>query len=138
MQDAALVDWDFCLMDSTPSRFSGIHEEFIESPRLDNLGSTFSAFEALVAASSLQANSETPAGESDILMAVAFDHEEVGSQSVSGANSSLLEVRRRIAQEQRLYLSHLLRCLPSVSASVRVAHRFHERYRLPLCSYMLV
>ncbi|CDJ34879.1 uncharacterized protein EMH_0093500 [Eimeria mitis] len=80
---AKLLDWDFCLMDATPSRLSGIHSEFIESPRLDNLASTFAAFEALV---------EAKQSKSDILMAVAFDHEEVGSESLSGANSNILEV----------------------------------------------
>ncbi|OEH80199.1 putative aspartyl aminopeptidase [Cyclospora cayetanensis] len=91
MPDAALLDWDFCLMDATPSRISGIYEEFIESPRLDNLASTFAAFEALVDASSGKECDQQCAGREDILMAVAFDHEEIGSQSLSGANSSLLE-----------------------------------------------
>ncbi|CDJ59872.1 aspartyl aminopeptidase, putative [Eimeria maxima] len=71
---AKLLDWDFCLMDSTPSRLSGIHSEFIESPRLDNLASTFAAFEALIETSRRHCESI----KDDIIMAVAFDHEEVG------------------------------------------------------------
>ncbi|KAL8442339.1 hypothetical protein Emag_006493 [Eimeria magna] len=94
MPDATLLDWDFCLMDSAPSRLCGVHEEFIESPRLDNQASTFAAFEALVATSTLQGKSGMPAGDEDILMAVAFDHEEIGSESLAGAKSSLLEVQR--------------------------------------------
>ncbi|KAL8428895.1 hypothetical protein ACSSS7_006903 [Eimeria intestinalis] len=93
MPDATLLDWDFCLMDSSSSRLCGVHEEFVESPRLDNLASTFAAFEALVATSTLQGKSGMPAGDKDILMAVAFDHEEIGSESLAGAKSSLLEVR---------------------------------------------
>lgn len=75
-------------MDSTPSRLSGIHSEFIESPRLDNLASTFAAFEALIETSRRHCESI----KDDIIMAVAFDHEEVGSESLAGANSNILEV----------------------------------------------
>ncbi|CDJ46803.1 aspartyl aminopeptidase, putative [Eimeria brunetti] len=78
-------------MDSTPSRLSGIHSEFIESPRLDNLASTFAAFEALIEANRCQNKRSGGCGETDIWMAVAFDHEEVGSESLSGANSNILE-----------------------------------------------
>lgn len=92
MPGATLLDWDLCLMDATPGRLSGIHSEFIESPRLDNLASTFAAFKALVEAGQRQRRGEQDCGETDILMAVAFDHEEVGSESLAGANSSLLEV----------------------------------------------
>lgn len=92
MPGATLLDWDLCLMDATPGRLAGIHLEFIESPRLDNLASTFAAFEALVETSIRQRRGEQDCGETEILMAVAFDHEEVGSESLAGANSSLLEV----------------------------------------------
>ncbi|CDJ63563.1 aspartyl aminopeptidase, putative [Eimeria necatrix] len=95
MPGATLLDWDLCLMDATPGRLSGIHSEFIESPRLDNLASTFAAFKALVEAGQRQRRGEQDCGETDILMAVAFDHEEVGSESLAGANSSLLETWMR-------------------------------------------
>lgn len=95
LPSAKLLDWDLCLMDSTPSRLSGIHSEFIESPRLDNLASTFAAFEALVEASRRQDEPTQECGEKDILVAVAFDHEEVGSESLAGANSNILEAWMR-------------------------------------------
>ncbi|KAL8431789.1 hypothetical protein Efla_005011 [Eimeria flavescens] len=129
MPDAVLLDWDFCLLDSTPSRLCGVHEEFIESPRLDNLASTFAAFEALMAASTQEGNSGSLAGDNDILMAVAFDHEEIGSQSFTGANSSLLETwMRRCLQavgcEDQIY--EIL--ANSFLVSADMAHAVHPNY----------
>ncbi|PHJ17245.1 aspartyl aminopeptidase [Cystoisospora suis] len=78
-----IVDWDLCLMDATPSRLCGIAEEFVESPRLDNLGSIWAAFTSLI-----ECADTVPDG--GIAMAVGFDHEEVGSESYTGAASNAL------------------------------------------------
>lgn len=129
LHDGTLVDWDFCLMDSTNGRFCGIHEEFVESPRLDNLASTFTAFEALVKISETQAEDQRTDGDSDILIAVAFDHEEVGSQSCSGAHSSLLEtwMRRSLSAldcEDCFYET----IAKSFLVSADMAHAVHPNY----------
>lgn len=116
---AKLLDWDFCLMDSTPSRLSGIHSEFIESPRLDNLASTFAAFEALVEASRCQSEGAQGCGETDILVAVAFDHEEVGSESLSGANSNILEVAPPLVPAAVSYIFFVL--VEAVNKQIGVA-----------------
>jgi len=42
-----IVDLDFSFVDTQPSRYFGLHEEFISSPRLDNLFSTFHAIRAI-------------------------------------------------------------------------------------------
>lgn len=129
MSNAILLDWDLCLMDSTSSRLCGIHEEFIESPRLDNMGSTFAAFEALLRVSELQDSGETPAGESDILMAIAFDHEEVGSQSLAGANSSLLQTwMKRCVNALECKESFCRILANSFLVSSDMAHAVHPNY----------
>ncbi|MGD8215492.1 M18 family aminopeptidase [Aestuariimicrobium sp. Y1814] len=66
----------------------GVGEQFFASPRLDNLSSVHAG---LVALSRVELGS-------DIAVMVAFDHEEVGSATASGAAGPLLEdVLRRIA-----------------------------------------
>ena len=75
-----ITDVDICLMDAQPPSFAGLKEEFISSPRLDNLVSTWACTSALA---------ETDIADStDILIAASFDHEEVGSLSATGADSS--------------------------------------------------
>lgn len=59
----------------------GLGKEFLASPRLDNLSSVHAALTALAAA---------PAGDQIQLLA-CFDHEEIGSDSRSGAAGPLLE-----------------------------------------------
>ncbi|MFD3929201.1 M18 family aminopeptidase [Streptomyces sp. NPDC058614] len=79
-----ILGWDLMLHDIQPPGYLGADEEFIVSPRLDNLISVHAGVTALVAA----ATSRPPA---HIPVLAAFDHEEVGSGSESGAQGPLLE-----------------------------------------------
>jgi aspartyl aminopeptidase len=77
-----IVGFDLCLFDTQGAAKGGANGEFVSSARLDNLGSCYPAYQALIAAS----------GSSAATRVVAlYDHEEVGSQSASGARSLLLE-----------------------------------------------
>ncbi|MCG6566867.1 M18 family aminopeptidase [Tessaracoccus sp. ZS01] len=79
---------DLYLFDTQRPAVIGAEEEFFASGRLDNLSSThagLTAFEALEAGS-------------DVSVLVAFDHEEVGSATTTGAGGPLLQdVLERIA-----------------------------------------
>eukprot|EP00922_Rhytidocystis_sp_ex-Travisia-forbesii_P039326 GHVS01058499.1.p1 GENE.GHVS01058499.1~~GHVS01058499.1.p1 ORF type:complete len:488 (-),score=57.87 GHVS01058499.1:270-1733(-) len=88
-----IVDADICLMDATPSRHCGVYSEFVESPRLDNLVSTWAAFQALVdvVGGPEDATACAQGKVDDVCVAVSFDGEEIGSQTWTGANSSALE-----------------------------------------------
>jgi len=80
-----ILDLEFSLADSQPSGLIGLYEEFISSPRLDNLFSSYHALDALINAK------DTALDESSFVnFAVLFDHEEIGSQSQQGADSSML------------------------------------------------
>lgn len=74
---------------------SGKHSqnEFIFSPRVDNLFSSFAAVQALVASSQSSAPSD-----GRVSMIALFDNEEVGSVSAYGAESNFIEsVFERVA-----------------------------------------
>jgi len=79
-----VLGFDLSLFDLTPAALGGIDEEFVFSGRLDNLGSSHAALEALTA--SLEG--PTPASTSVIAL---FDHEEIGSVTARGANSRSIE-----------------------------------------------
>lgn len=72
-----IVGWDAMCHDLTPSRRLGVDREFVAAPRLDNLCSLFGALEALIA-------SADGMGEA-IVVAALFDHEEIGSETATGA-----------------------------------------------------
>lgn len=75
-------DFELHLYDTQPSCFGGINNEFIFSPRMDNLFSSFCAVEALA--------ETTVNGEGNVNCIALFNHEEVGSVSSTGAESSLI------------------------------------------------
>ncbi|MEV0574064.1 M18 family aminopeptidase [Streptomyces sp. NPDC050392] len=80
-----VLGWDLMLHDIQPPGYLGAEREFLVSSRLDNLVSVHAGVTALVAASGA-------AGEPAFIpVLAAFDHEEVGSGSDTGAQSPLLE-----------------------------------------------
>ncbi|MBM4364489.1 MAG: M18 family aminopeptidase, partial [Deltaproteobacteria bacterium] len=85
----ALVAHDLALHDTQPAALGGLGGELVQSARLDNLVSCHAALTALVAA---------PPGD-PTLGVVLHDHEEVGSQSASGAGSLVLRaILERVAR----------------------------------------
>lgn len=97
-----IVAFDLCFYPTDFGQIIGLHDEFIASARLDNLLSCWVATEALVRTTE----------PTDGLMLVLNDHEEVGSQSASGADGPFLEsVLRRITPVdafERVRVSSLL------------------------------
>ncbi|KAI5478588.1 aspartyl aminopeptidase [Pseudohyphozyma bogoriensis] len=83
---AQIHDFELSLFDVQPSTIGGALNEFIFSPRLDNLFSSYAAVEGLV-------NSVKTGAPSDgrVSMIALFDNEEVGSVSAYGAESNFIE-----------------------------------------------
>ena len=79
-----IVDFDLHVVDTQPPAIGGAFNEFVYSPRIDNLVSCFCATKALVESSS------TLADDTMVRMVALFDHEEVGSESASGAHGTLI------------------------------------------------
>ncbi|KAL6940640.1 aspartyl aminopeptidase [Hanseniaspora vineae] len=78
-------DFELILYDNKPSTLGGLHDEFIFSGRLDNLTSCFTSTWAM--AESCDTNLEKETG---IRLMACFDHEEIGSVSAQGAESTFL------------------------------------------------
>lgn len=82
---ADIVSHDLITVTTQDAEVFGAHGDFLASGRLDNLSSVHPSMTALIAAS------QSDDTGSDILVLAAFDHEEVGSNSTSGAGGPLLE-----------------------------------------------
>ena len=78
---AAVVAWDAMLHDLTPPTALGVDASLLAAPRIDNLLSCHAALGALTGLGELG---------SHVPVVCLFDHEEVGSQSATGADSSIL------------------------------------------------
>lgn len=79
---AAVVAWDVMAHDVQPGCLAGVDDELVSTARLDNLLSCWAALRALVD------SAEQDPGPVSVV--VLFDHEEIGSNSSSGADSDLL------------------------------------------------
>jgi len=89
-----VVDFEMVLYDTQKSCIGGINDELIYSARLDNLGMTYCNIMGLIES----ARSSAALDDDIIHLSCCFDHEEVGSTSAQGANSTLLPaVVRRLS-----------------------------------------
>ena len=92
-----LVDLELQLIDIQPSSLGGYgNKEYVLSGRLDNLCSAYQSLRALIDSSS----AEQLSAQRTINLAMLFDHEEVGSNSCSGAGSSLFMDTLRVLNER--------------------------------------
>ncbi|CDK27680.1 unnamed protein product [Kuraishia capsulata CBS 1993] len=84
VETSQIQDFELVLYDNQKSTLGGLNDEFIFSPRLDNQVSCFCATHGLV-------NSvDDLASQTGIQLISLFDHEEIGSLSAQGADSSFL------------------------------------------------
>ena len=117
---ADVLGWDLTLVDTQAPRTFGADDELFASARLDNLLSTHAALTALLVA-----------GETDtITVLAAFDHEEVGSETRSGAAGPFLsDVLARIRSGLGADAEQAHRALASsVCVSSDVGHSVHPNY----------
>jgi len=116
-------DFELSLYDTQPATLGGINNEFIFSPRMDNLVSSFCAVEAMAdhAASQL-----FPALEGNVNCIALFNHEEIGSVSTTGAASSLIPtLLNRLSPTPAALAQSIAR---SFLISADMGHALHPNY----------
>jgi aspartyl aminopeptidase len=126
-----VLDMELQLIDTQPSAIGGAKDEFIFSGRLDNLCSSFQSVRAMIDASSESAANPSSDLHKNIQVVMLFDHEEVGSNSCSGAGSSMLMNTLQLVNDQFTDASHssLMRALSrSFCISIDMAHALHPNY----------
>jgi len=110
-----ILSFDLSFYDTQKAAYIGVEREFIASARLDNLLSCYVATQVLCHVDTDQA-----------YMMVCSDHEEVGSQSSSGAAGSFLEnVFERLEKNVSTRIQMLRR---SLLVSCDNAHAVHPNF----------
>ena len=118
----AVLAWDVMAHDLTPPARLGRNGEMYAASRIDNLASCHAAVEALASLSSLPDDAAA--------VVVLFDHEEIGSDSATGAGSPILaDALERIAAALGASREQYLRAVTrSLCVSADGAHAVHPNY----------
>lgn len=117
---ADIINFELNVFDTQKGAIWGQHQEFIADSQLDNLASCHAAITALT-------NTKHPTSTA---ICALFDHEEVGSESATGASGSFLaDVIHRIGLSQNLSQEDALRALAkSFFISADMAHAYHPNH----------
>ena len=120
VQASDLLTWELNAYDTQKGSLWGVDQEFIADSQLDNLASCHAALSALLAA-------ENPAAT---CLCAFFDHEEVGSESATGASGSFLsDVIARLSSNTSLDVEDQRRMLArSFFISADMAHAWHPNF----------
>lgn len=123
---AQIGGYDVVVADTQPAAVFGAKGEFFASGRLDNLSATHAGLAALIAHA--EAGDQEDGGPVAVL--AAFDHEEIGSNSRSGACGPLLEdVLVRISDGLGASASQRRQALAaSFCVSADAGHAVHPNY----------
>jgi len=115
-----IVGHDLCLYDAQKGSMIGLDHSYLQVGRLDNLASSYHGLTALLEQSS------NPTPEFTQVLSL-FDHEEIGSQSARGAQSTFLgDVITRLCGGAG---EPLTRCVQrSYQVSADMAHAVHPHY----------
>lgn len=120
VEAANLLSWELAVYDVQKGCLWGANQEFIASRQLDNLSSCHAALTALIA---------TPQPTATCVAAL-FDHEEVGSESASGAGGSFIsDILTRIGSQAKLDDEDRQRGMTrSYFISADMAHAYNPNY----------
>ncbi len=115
-----ILTFELSVFDTQKGTFWGANQEFIADSQLDNLASCHAAVTALLAAKHPNATT----------VCALFDHEEVGSESATGASGSFLaDIINRITLSCGLNAEDKLRALAqSFFISADMAHAYHPNH----------
>ena len=116
-----IIDFDLYLYATEKGCLLGANEEFMSSPKIDNLASVYTGLIGLL---------EAEENQDRINIFVAFDNEEIGSATKQGADSNyLLNTLERISLALGLDRSEFLQMLESsYILSADAAHAAHPAH----------
>ncbi len=122
--------YDIMVADTAPGQIFGANNEFFASGRMDNLTSVHAGVVALIAATSMDATHKEGAQVPVIPVLAAFDHEEIGSGSRSGACGPILEdILVRVSDSLGASASDRRRAFAnSLCISADAGHAVHPNY----------
>ncbi len=117
---AQILNWEMNVYDTQKGCFWGTQQEFVANSQLDNLASCHAGITALLDATKPKATT----------VCALFDHEEVGSESATGAGGSFIaDVLARIAASQDLTEEMKLSAFAkSFFISADMAHAYHPSF----------
>lgn len=117
-----ILSWELNVFDTQKGAFFGQQEEFVADSQLDNLASCHAALTVISAGTSL--NPESTA------VCAFFDHEEIGSESLKGADGSFLpDILERIAIGLGTVAEGYKQALAnSFMISADMAHAYHPNF----------
>ncbi|OCH90718.1 aspartyl aminopeptidase [Obba rivulosa] len=116
-------DFELHLYDTQPSTVGGLNNEFIYSPRLDNQFSSWAAVEAIA---SFAESNNLAVLEGNVNCIALFNHEEIGSVSTTGAESSLIpSLIQRLSPQPTAYAQSIAR---SFLISADMGHAVHPNF----------
>ena len=115
-----ILSFELNVFDTQKGSFWGAKQAFIANSQLDNLASCHASLSALLA-------TEKPMATT---VCALFDHEEVGSESATGASGSFLsDVLQRISSSQHLDDDARLQAMArSFLVSADMAHAYHPNH----------
>ncbi|MGH8560316.1 MAG: M18 family aminopeptidase, partial [Methylococcales bacterium] len=117
-----ITAWDLAVYDTQKGTIYGLDDEFFADSQIDNLASCHAALAALLDSQALSSSATN--------VCAFFDHEEIGSLSLKGANGSFLpDVLERIALTTDLKTETYKRALArSFLISADMAHAFQPNF----------
>lgn len=115
-----IIDYDLCIYNCDEPKVTGFNNDFIISPRLDDISSVCAVIDGLI-------KSEN---KNRVNLACLFDNEEIGSRSKQGAASTLTStIIKRIwgafGRSPEVCMSEITQGL---MLSVDVAHAYHPNF----------
>ncbi len=120
-----VMSWDLMAFDLQQPALVGGDQEFIASARIDNLLSSFAGVHALVGV-----HANAAAAPNSVPVLVLYDHEEIGSESATGAAGAFLaSLLERIGGSMGMSRAEFLAsCHRSMVLSADGAHATHPNY----------
>jgi aspartyl aminopeptidase len=123
VESSDVVGWDLMAHDVQPPAYLGCDREFLAAPRLDNQLSVHAATAALAAVAGSSGLTHVP-------VLAAFDHEENGSESDTGAGGPLLGrvLERSVFVRGGSHEDRARAFAGSVCVSADTGHAVHPNY----------